>query len=122
MEHLFKALGDENRLRIFNLLRKGELCVCEIEMILGITQSNVSRHLTKLKNEEIIIFEKKAQYIYYRIHPQFMNENELLNCFINEKMDNDPRFLKDLERLAKYKKSGFTCENLDEMGNMRFFK
>ena len=45
---MLKALGDETRIRIVNILRDGPLCVCEIESILEITQSNASRHLSKL--------------------------------------------------------------------------
>ncbi|AOY77615.1 ArsR/SmtB family transcription factor [Clostridium formicaceticum] len=112
MDSLFKTLGDENRLRILNLLRKGELCVCEIEVILETTQSNVSRHLNKLKTKNIIFFEKKAQWIYYRINPQFIEENKLLYDFMNEKMDQNNKFLKDIEKLMKYKEDGFTCESL----------
>ncbi len=47
--NMFKALSDENRLRIMSLLIREELCVCEIEVILELSQSNVSRHLNKLK-------------------------------------------------------------------------
>ena len=47
---IFKAFGDETRIRILNLLRNSEMCVCEIEAILGINQSNASRHLNKLKS------------------------------------------------------------------------
>ncbi|WP_199172686.1 metalloregulator ArsR/SmtB family transcription factor [Petrotoga sp. 9PWA.NaAc.5.4] len=44
MEELFKSLGDENRLRILNLLmQQQELCVCELEVLLEMTQSNVSK-------------------------------------------------------------------------------
>ena len=43
---VFKALADEARLRILNLLfRTGELCVCDIEATTGFTQTKVSRHL-----------------------------------------------------------------------------
>ncbi|WP_273480945.1 ArsR family transcriptional regulator, partial [Acetivibrio straminisolvens] len=34
---IFKALGDENRIRILNLLIRQELCVCEIETVLDMT-------------------------------------------------------------------------------------
>ncbi|AKL95715.1 regulatory protein ArsR [Clostridium aceticum] len=112
MDGLFKILGDENRLRILNLLRKGELCVCEIELVLETTQSNVSRHLGKLRNEKIISFEKKAQWIYYRINPDFIENNKLLYDFMNEKMDQDVKLLQDLEKLRKHKESGFTCKSL----------
>jgi ArsR family transcriptional regulator len=36
---IFKALADENRIRILNILRNGELCGCDIEAVLGIKQS-----------------------------------------------------------------------------------
>ncbi len=58
---MLKALGDETRIRILNLLKDEELCVCEIEHILGITQSNTSRHLAKLSILKIVDYEKKAQ-------------------------------------------------------------
>jgi len=47
---LFKALADETRLRILNLLVRGELCVCDIMTVLDIGQSKVSRHLACLRN------------------------------------------------------------------------
>lgn len=120
MDNLFKALGDENRLRILNLLRKSELCVCEVEVILEMTQSNASRHLTKLKNAGIISYEKKAQWIHYQINLQFIEENKLLYRYINEKMDQNIKFLRDLERLKKYEESGFTCEDIKEMSEIIF--
>lgn len=45
--YTFKALADENRIRILNLLRSDELCCCDIESVLGIKQSNASRHLSR---------------------------------------------------------------------------
>lgn len=111
MDSLFKALGDESRLRIINLLRKGELCVCEIESVLDTTQSNISRHLTRIKNEKIVVYEKRAQWAYYRINEDFIKENELLYRFLMDKMDQNPLFVKDLERLLKYKESGMNCDN-----------
>jgi|SRR5699024_5166918 len=120
MDNLFKVLGDENRLRIINLLRQGELCVCEIEITLDTTQSNVSRHLTRLRNEEIVIFEKKAQWTYYQINPDFIKKNKLLYEFLSEKMEQNSEFIKDLERLSKYKESGISCDNIKEMDRIIF--
>ena len=111
MDNLFKVLGDENRLRIINLLRKGELCVCEIESILDTTQSNISRHLTRIRNEKIVVYEKRAQWTYYEINEEFIKENELLYEYLMDKMDKNPEFVKDLERLLKYKESGMNCDN-----------
>ena len=115
MDNLFKTLGDKNRLRIINLLQKGELCVCEIEAILGTTQSNVSRHLTRLRNEEIVIFEKESQWIYYQINSKFIEENKLLYEYLIDKMKRNNKFIEDLEKLSFYKESGMSCENIGEL-------
>ncbi|QCX34313.1 winged helix-turn-helix transcriptional regulator [Caloramator sp. E03] len=109
---IFKALGDENRIRILNLLIKQELCVCEIEAVLNMTQSNVSRHLNKLKNAGIITSEKKSQWVYYKIDNKFIKENNLLYEFLKIKIDEDKQWLKDAERLKAYKSSNLGCEQL----------
>lgn len=111
---IFKALGDENRIRILNILKEGELCVCEIESILGITQSNASRHLNKLKSLKIIRGEKKAQWVYYTIDRQFIEKNELLYSYLKSKLGENDLSTKDLQKLIKYKDSTFTCEELTE--------
>lgn len=120
IEELFKALGDENRLRILNLLRRGCLCVCELEVILGTTQSNVSRHLAKLKSENVVRSEKQAQWMYYHLHPQFVENNKLLYLYMEKEMDTMPPFTTDSSRLSTYKKSGANCENIKEMEHFIF--
>ena len=118
MDNLFKTLGDENRLRIINLLRKEELCVCEIEAILNTTQSNVSRHLTRLRNEEIVIFEKKSQWTYYEIDPKFIEDNKLLYEYLIAKMDQNNKLIKDLEKLSLYKENGMSCDNIEDLNKI----
>ena len=54
MVDIFKALAEETRLRIFAQIIKGDMCVCEIEECLHLTQSNASRHLTALKRAGIL--------------------------------------------------------------------
>ena len=111
---IFKALGDENRIRILNLLIRQELCVCEIETVLDITQSNASRHLNKLKTSGVITSEKKSQWVYYRIDNKFIEENNLLYEFIKNKIVENTQLQRDVERLNKYRNSNFTCEQLRE--------
>jgi ArsR family transcriptional regulator len=111
---VFKAIGDENRIRILNLLIKEELCVCEIETVLDITQSNASRHLNKLKSAGIIISYKKAQWVYYQIDANFKDRYNLLYQFLESEISKNPQCIKDTERLCKYKNSSFTCEQLRE--------
>lgn len=69
---MFKILGDETRLRIFALLTKAELCVCEIEDLLGLSQSLVSNHLAVLRRAGLVESrrdEQDARWIFYRASP-----------------------------------------------------
>jgi DNA-binding transcriptional ArsR family regulator len=69
--HTLKALADETRIRILNLLvRDGDLCSCEIEAVLRLTQSNASRHLAKLRDAGLITAEKRGQWVHYRPVPE----------------------------------------------------
>ncbi|MDO9522447.1 MAG: metalloregulator ArsR/SmtB family transcription factor [Methanocorpusculum sp.] len=70
-ETIFKAFGDATRLRILALLQDHELCVCEIEAALSLSQPNASRSLTILKNAGIIQSRKQAQWTYYKISDDF---------------------------------------------------
>jgi ArsR family transcriptional regulator len=68
-----KALADETRLRIFVLLTRQELCVCEIEDILGLSQSLVSNHLAVLRQAGLVKARRDAEdarWIFYRADPE----------------------------------------------------
>lgn len=67
MEQAFKALADATRLRILNLLLHGELCVCDIQLVLDSPQPNVSRHLTYLKNAGLVQDRREGPRIYYSL-------------------------------------------------------
>ncbi|MCA9418399.1 MAG: winged helix-turn-helix transcriptional regulator [Candidatus Omnitrophica bacterium] len=60
-----KALSDENRVRIMMFLSEDELCVCQIIELLGLAPSTVSKHLSILKQAELIDSKKKGRWIYY---------------------------------------------------------
>jgi DNA-binding transcriptional ArsR family regulator len=67
-----KALADETRLRIFALLTRREMCVCEIEDVLGLSQSLVSNHLAVLRQAGLVRGrrdEEDARWIFYRAEP-----------------------------------------------------
>src|SRR5271155_1046291 len=63
----FKGLADENRLRILNLLFHGELCGCDIQHVLGASQSTVSRHLSYLKNAGLVLDRRAGYRAFYRL-------------------------------------------------------
>ena len=74
---IVKLLSDQNRFNIFmKLLEYDELCVCEIEDLLGIKQANTSKHLKKFKDLNIITSRRNKNMIKYSIKEEFLNENE----------------------------------------------
>jgi ArsR family transcriptional regulator len=79
IENYFKGLADINRLRIINLLFTGELCGCDIQYVLGVTQSNVSRHLTYLKRSGLVADRRAGYRIYYRLVHETKDAQPLLN-------------------------------------------
>lgn len=112
MTNIFKAIGDVNRLRILCLLSLYELCVCEIEVILDLSQSNVSRHLSKLKSVDIISGDKKAQWIHYKISEKFKLENDFLYKYLIEKFETSEEYIHLIERCKLYKESPYSCQTI----------
>ena len=108
--NVFKALADETRLRILNLLKYGELCVCDVEDVLSIQQSNASRHLNKLKMAGIIVSEKKSQWVYYRFNDDIFLKYPFLLTIINEELEKISVCEQDLLHLKDRKASGSFCD------------
>lgn len=68
----FHALSDPLRIQVLELLRKQELCVCELCEYLGTTQSKLSFHLKALKEAELVRTRQEGRWIYYSLNvPQF---------------------------------------------------
>ncbi len=103
MVDIFKALSEESRLRILALLTIDEMCVCEIEECLNMTQSNVSRHLTVLKQCGILDSYKQAQWAYYKISDKFKEENGDLWLYLEKKLKESPGYQADIEECRKCK-------------------
>ena len=62
-----KALRDPSRVKILKLLQHGELCVCEVQVALGISQASVSKHLSILTSAGLLDRRKDGLWAYYRI-------------------------------------------------------
>ncbi|MBI1820280.1 MAG: metalloregulator ArsR/SmtB family transcription factor [Nitrospirae bacterium] len=107
---LFKALSDETRLRILNLLTGGEVCVCHLTEALQVGQSKVSRHLSYLKNAGWVEDRRDGLWVYYRLVPAkthfHRKEMEALTlCFQENKS-----FRQDIKTLRRILKSNGLCE------------
>jgi len=101
LTQFFKALSDETRLNIIALiLWQKELCVCDIERILKLTQSKASRHLRYLLNSGILKDKRVGVSVYYSF-------SDDLNDFQKNTLNNlDKLFKEDAYKEIK--------ENLDE--------
>ena len=64
---LFKILGDVNRIRILLALQHSELCVCELSLLLDMSQSSVSHQLRHLRNKNLVKFRKENKQIFYAL-------------------------------------------------------
>ncbi|AHG20714.1 hypothetical protein Z042_14670 [Chania multitudinisentens RB-25] len=67
---LFKILSDETRLNTVLLLREsGELCVCELCNMLKESQPKISRHLSMLRESDILLDRRAGKWVHYRLSP-----------------------------------------------------
>jgi len=75
----YKALGDETRLKIIEMMSDYEMCVCEIIDRLKMSQPAVSHHLKILKNAGIVQDSREGKWIYYSL-----NEDVFTDVFAGE--------------------------------------
>jgi ArsR family transcriptional regulator, arsenate/arsenite/antimonite-responsive transcriptional repressor len=67
VERFFQALGDNTRLRLLNLMRDQEVCVCYFVEILRGPQPKISRHLAYLRSAGIVSARREGKWMHYRI-------------------------------------------------------
>ncbi|MGB9122703.1 MAG: metalloregulator ArsR/SmtB family transcription factor [Candidatus Angelobacter sp.] len=105
VEDYFKGLADINRLRIMNLLITGELCGCDIQYVIGVTQSNVSRHLTDLKRSGLVADRRAGYRVYYRLMKDSKPEYKALLSYLKVALK-DKLFLADTKKLKEAIRNG----------------
>jgi ArsR family transcriptional regulator len=71
---VFHALAEPTRLRLVDLLRGGERCVCELTEALEMAQSKLSFHLKGLKDAGLVLDRKEGRWVYYRLNPDRVEE------------------------------------------------
>lgn len=106
LELFFRGLADINRLRILNLLFHGELCGCDIQYVLQVSQSNVSRHLTYLKNSGLVLDRRVGYRVYYRLTHSVSADHKLLFEYLERALRPERLFTEDLKRLKSAIKDG----------------
>ncbi len=98
---LFKALADQTRLRLLNLIGPDEVCVCFFVEVLKINQPKISRHLAYLRRAGVVSARRDGKWIHYRVvepaDPQAANIFRQVQTWLV----NDPAMKNDRARLAK---------------------
>ena len=80
---ILKAIAQETRLRILELLRNGERCVCEIFPAINYEQSNVSRHLNMMLKAGILTRRKEGLKIFYAVkHAEVLDIVDLASTIL----------------------------------------
>lgn len=67
MAEFFGMLGDPNRLRILSVLSMQELCVCDLAVTVGMSESAVSHQLRVLRTMRLVSYRKDKRKVYYRL-------------------------------------------------------
>lgn len=106
-----KALSDETRLRIMNILLERECCVCEVMQALDISQTRASRNLGILQKSGFLKTKREGPWIVYSVNRKTNNRyiNSLTQLFQNLSVSNDV-LKKDRESLKHAQRIGPGCK------------
>lgn len=108
---ILKALSDESRIRIVNLLKaKSGVCVCEITEIINLSQPTISSHLKKLEEAGIITFRKDGLWVNYYLSEGMDNESRGLIDLIIKIIEKDPAVKDDLLKVINTDRVLICCK------------
>jgi len=106
----FKALSDETRLRILNLLLERECCVCEVMQALDISEPRASRNLSALYDAGFLKLRRQGLWALYSIDREGLKEHyaDLIEA-IRKALDGNKTALQDRQRLRNAQRVGPGC-------------
>ncbi|VAX32518.1 hypothetical protein MNBD_NITROSPIRAE02-231 [hydrothermal vent metagenome] len=97
----FKALSDDQRLRILMLLDRKELCVCQLMGILGVAQPLVSRNLAILSRAGFLQERKEGKLRFYSINRKLAEDKKAIMKLLRNQTKNYTLIQKDMETLQE---------------------
>ncbi len=104
LEAALKAAGDPTRARILKLLEGGELCVCQVQAVLGLAPSTVSKHLALLKAAGLVADRREGRWIHYALGDGRRNPHaRAVLALLRGSLDREPRVVEDRRRLREVK-------------------
>lgn len=97
---MFRAFSDRTRLRLLNMLRTGETCVCDLVEVLAVPQPKVSRHLAYLRRAGLVTARKEGFWMHYSLAPATTDfHKSLINCLACC-FKTVPELAKDVQKLG----------------------
>jgi len=103
-ELALKAAADPTRTRILKLLEGGGLCGCQVQLVLGIAPSTVSKHLAVLRTAGLVQDRREGKWIEYALTPAGRNPYApAILEMLRGPIDRDPAVLADRRRLRQIK-------------------
>lgn len=103
---IYQCMCDATRLRILNLLCKGELCVCHFQHLLGEPQVKVSKHLAYLRARGMVAARRDGNWMVYSLPGKRSRELESNLACLQDCTREHAVFSRDLRRLAGMRRSG----------------
>ena len=101
-ELAMKAVADPTRTRVLKLLEGGGLCVCQVQAVLGLAPSTVSKHLTILKLAGLVEDRRDGRWIQYALVDESRNPHAAAVLgLLRGTLDRDPSVLADRRRLRE---------------------
>jgi ArsR family transcriptional regulator, arsenate/arsenite/antimonite-responsive transcriptional repressor len=100
LDVLFRALADQTRLRILNLMAEQEICVCYFTEVIGAPQPKISRHLAYLRKAGLVVARKNGKWMHYRfVLPQAAAAAAIVKSTL-EALGKDKEMQRDRARLS----------------------
>lgn len=100
-----KALSDESRLRALIAVRDGELCLCQIIQVLGLSPATVSKHMNILGQAGLVTRARQGKWRFYRLADGSASRavRRALDWVLGE-LRNDPRVNEDARNIRKVRR------------------
>jgi ArsR family transcriptional regulator len=100
LTELLSAVADPVRLRLASLIaHNGETCVCDLVDATGLTQTNVSRHLSLLRHAGLVTGRKEGLWVYYSLNKAVSASQKQILSLVKKAIDSEPELRADLDRL-----------------------
>jgi len=106
LDELLKAAGEPTRLRILNLLRRGSICVCDLQAVLEIPQPTISRHLAALRYAGLVQDVRNGTRMVYSLTPASTPQLEALHQLLDKACPAEEVLQSDLQNFERAVREG----------------